>query len=105
MVADPFLCLKFNRLKATVHRVTPINVRTSEHHYCLQDLEHCYIYYLFLTVRWEPPPKESQNGIITGYKIKWRRAGKGNTQTVSTDGSRRLYAITGTPMGKPIMYR
>jgi neogenin len=47
-------------------------------------------------VRWEPPPKESQNGIITGYKIKWRRAGKGNTQTVSTDGSRRLYAITGT---------
>jgi hypothetical protein len=46
-------------------------------------------------VRWEPPPKESQNGVITGYKIKWRRAGKGTTQTVSTDGSRRLYAVTG----------
>ena len=47
-------------------------------------------------MRWEPPAKESQNGIITGYKIKWRRGGKGgNTQTVSTDGSRRLYAITG----------
>jgi len=47
-------------------------------------------------VRWEPPPKESQNGVITGYKIKLRRAaGKSQTQTFSTDGSRRLYAITG----------
>ena len=46
-------------------------------------------------MRWEPPPKESQNGILTGYKIKWRTAGSKNTQTVSTDGSRRLYAVTG----------
>ena len=23
-----------------------------------------------LIVRWEPPPKESQNGIITGYKLR-----------------------------------
>lgn len=23
-----------------------------------------------LIVRWEPPPKESQNGVITGYKLR-----------------------------------
>ena len=56
-------------------------------------------------VRWEPPPKESQNGVLTGYKLKWRKSGKGSgardgTQTVSTDGSRRLYAISGLQKGK-----
>ena len=60
----------------------------------------------FVPVRWEPPPKESQNGVLTGYKLKWRKAGKGSgsgrdgTQTVSTDGSRRLYAISGLAKGK-----
>jgi neogenin len=48
-----------------------------------------------IIVRWEPPPKESQNGIITGYKIRWRSKGKGKSEIVTTDGSRRLYAITG----------
>ena len=55
-----------------------------------------------ITVRWEPPPKESQNGVLTGYKLKWRKSGKGSlgSQTVSTDGSRRLYAIAGLKKGK-----
>ena len=46
-------------------------------------------------MRWEAPPKESQNGVLTGYKLKWRKSGKGRDgiNTVSTDGSRRLYAI------------
>lgn len=48
-----------------------------------------------LIVRWEPPPKESQNGIITGYKIRWRPRGKGHSEILTTDGSRRLYAVTG----------
>ena len=48
-----------------------------------------------IIVRWEPPPKESQNGIITGYKLRWRRKGKGKSEIVTTDGSRRLYAISG----------
>ena len=34
-------------------------------------------------VRWEPPPKESQNGIITGYKIRWRPRGKGQSEMVN----------------------
>ena len=48
-----------------------------------------------IIVRWEPPPKESQNGIITGYKIRWRPKNKGHSEMVTTDGSRRLYALTG----------
>ena len=53
-------------------------------------------------MRWEPPPKESQNGVLTGYKLRWRKSGKGGggSQTVSTDGSRRLYAISGLNKGK-----
>lgn len=53
-------------------------------------------------MRWEPPPKESQNGVLTGYKLRWRKSGKGGggSQTVSTDGSRRLYAISGLSKGK-----
>ena len=66
--------------------------------------------FLFFSVRWEPPPKESQNGVLTGYKLKWRKSGKGisgrdGTQTVSTDGSRRLYAISGLQKGKQYQVR
>ena len=66
--------------------------------------------YFLVPVRWEPPPKESQNGVLTGYKLKWRKSGKGisgrdGTQTVSTDGSRRLYAISGLQRGKQYQVR
>ncbi|XP_059093555.1 neogenin-like isoform X2 [Tigriopus californicus] len=53
-----------------------------------------------LIIRWEPPPKESQNGILTGYKIRWRRKGKGKSDIFTTDGSRRLFAITGLDNGQ-----
>jgi neogenin len=53
-----------------------------------------------LIVRWEPPPPESQNGIITGYKLRWRKAKGGEPEVVTTDGSRRLFAITGLKNGK-----
>ena len=54
-----------------------------------------------IIVRWEPPPKESQNGIITGYKIRWRPKGKvSGSEMVTTDGSRRLYALTGLKKDK-----
>ena len=40
--------------------------------------------------------------MLTGYKLKWRKSGKSSSgsQTVSTDGSRRLYAISGLKKGK-----
>lgn len=57
-----------------------------------------------IIVRWEPPPRESQNGVITGYKLRWRRgkgsrssaaaASVGKSEVVTTDGGRRLYAIS-----------
>jgi hypothetical protein len=50
-------------------------------------------------IRWEPPPAESQNGLITGYKLRWRKKGD-ESEVVTTDGSRRLFAITGLKNGK-----
>nr|XP_034321559.1 neogenin isoform X1 [Crassostrea gigas] len=48
-----------------------------------------------LIVRWEPPPREHQNGKITGYKIRYKMKGASrNGATVTTDGNRRLYALT-----------
>ena len=52
-----------------------------------------------LIVRWEPPPPESQNGVITGYKLRWRKKGD-ESEVVTTDGSRRLFAITSLKNGK-----
>ncbi|KFM76351.1 hypothetical protein X975_12770, partial [Stegodyphus mimosarum] len=50
-------------------------------------------------VRWEPPPKESQNGVIMGYKIRYKLKGSRRGDTVTTDGNRRLYALTGLEKG------
>ena len=56
--------------------------------------------------RWEPPPKESRNGIITGYKIRWRKDVKADkTEVITTDGSRRLYVISGLEQGQTYQVR
>lgn len=59
-------------------------------------------------VRWEPPPADQQNGVLTGYKIRYkpksggggRRGGgvatpSGASSTVTTDASRRFVTLTG----------
>ncbi|XP_068225659.1 neogenin isoform X5 [Palaemon carinicauda] len=47
-----------------------------------------------LILRWEPPPRKHQNGVITGYKIRYKERGKpGSTKTKTTDGNRRLFAL------------
>ncbi|KAL3202069.1 hypothetical protein MRX96_042706 [Rhipicephalus microplus] len=48
-----------------------------------------------IIIRWEPPPKDSQNGIITGYKIRYKLKGSRRGDTITTDGNRRLYALSG----------
>lgn len=61
------------------------------------------LYTIFLcmqsvTVRWEAPPKEGRNGIITGYKLRYRkrdRRGERRGDTVTTAGDRRLYTLVG----------
>ncbi|KAB7501983.1 Neogenin [Armadillidium nasatum] len=47
-----------------------------------------------LILRWEPPPPMDQNGIITGYKIRYKKRGSPGTTTKTTDGNRRLYVLT-----------
>ncbi|XP_074661525.1 neogenin-like [Tubulanus polymorphus] len=47
-----------------------------------------------IIVRWEPPPKEERNGLITGYKIRYKKLSSRHVYTVTTDGYRRMYALT-----------
>lgn len=47
-----------------------------------------------LILRWEPPPEESRNGVITGYKIRFKKREDQRSRTITTDGNRRLYALT-----------
>ncbi|XP_066989583.1 neogenin isoform X3 [Macrobrachium rosenbergii] len=47
-----------------------------------------------LILRWEPPPRKHQNGVITGYKIRYKERGKpSSAKTKTTDGNRRLFAL------------
>uniref|UniRef100_A0A224XGP9 Putative neural cell adhesion molecule l1 n=1 Tax=Panstrongylus lignarius TaxID=156445 RepID=A0A224XGP9_9HEMI len=47
-------------------------------------------------VRWEPPPLEGRNGVITGYKLRYRmRDRRGRSETVTTAGDRRLWVLNG----------
>uniref|UniRef100_A0A6A7FSF1 Neogenin n=2 Tax=Hirondellea gigas TaxID=1518452 RepID=A0A6A7FSF1_9CRUS len=55
-----------------------------------------------LIIQWEAPPLEHQNGVITGYKIRFRErrggaggGGPGGGGTRTPDGSMRLYALNG----------
>ncbi|KAL1444292.1 hypothetical protein MTO96_007078 [Rhipicephalus appendiculatus] len=42
---------------------------------------------------------ETQNGIITGYKIRYKLKGSRRGDTITTDGNRRLYALSGLEKG------
>ncbi|XP_072749484.1 neogenin isoform X4 [Anoplolepis gracilipes] len=62
-----------------------------------------------IIVRWEPP-LEGQNGIITGYKIRYRRyphdSRSGDRRppiTVTTEGNQRLYVLNG--LEKHVVYQ
>ncbi|XP_043278959.1 neogenin isoform X2 [Venturia canescens] len=48
-----------------------------------------------IIIRWEPP-LEGQNGIITGYKIRYRRQDRRfHTNTITTEGNQREYTLSG----------
>ncbi|XP_047363534.1 neogenin isoform X5 [Vespa velutina] len=56
-----------------------------------------------IIVRWEPP-LDGQNGIITGYKIRYRRHDRRfSPNSVTTEGNQRLYVITG--LEKHVIYQ
>lgn len=45
-------------------------------------------------MRWQPPPLEQQNGQITGYKIRYRKAKK-HVQVETTPANLRHYELRG----------
>lgn len=62
--------------------------------------------YIFqsIIVRWEPP-LEGQNGIITGYRIRYRRYphDRRTPITVTTEGNQRLHVLNG--LEKHVVYQ
>ncbi|CAH1125665.1 unnamed protein product [Ceutorhynchus assimilis] len=58
-----------------------------------------------IVVRWEPPPPEAQNGIILGYKIKYRKSGKGKGTTFTTTAGDRHYVIKDLERGAAYQIR
>ncbi|XP_029037667.2 neogenin-like isoform X3 [Osmia bicornis bicornis] len=56
-----------------------------------------------IIIRWEPP-LEGQNGIITGYKIRYRRHDRGSQPvTITTEGNQRSRVLTG--LEKHVVYQ
>ncbi|XP_076679661.1 neogenin protein frazzled isoform X8 [Andrena cerasifolii] len=56
-----------------------------------------------ILIRWEPP-LEGQNGIITGYKIRYRRHDRGSQPvTITTEGNQRSRVLTG--LEKHVVYQ
>ncbi|XP_011334023.1 neogenin isoform X5 [Ooceraea biroi] len=62
-----------------------------------------------IIIRWEPP-LEGQNGIITGYRIRYRRyphdprsGDRRSPITVTTEGNQRLYVLNG--LEKHVVYQ
>ncbi|KAL1513925.1 hypothetical protein ABEB36_003263 [Hypothenemus hampei] len=59
-----------------------------------------------IVVRWEPPSLDTQNGIILGYKIKYRKSsGKGKGTTFTTPASDRHYVIKDLERGSVYQIR
>ncbi|KAF0761702.1 neogenin isoform X1 [Aphis craccivora] len=49
-----------------------------------------------INIRWEHPPKSSQNGVITGYKIRYKKPDKKSSgDTITTAGDNLEYQISG----------
>lgn len=42
-----------------------------------------------ILVQWEPPPPETKNGDITGYKIKYKKSGRKKANTITTAANDR----------------
>ena len=53
-----------------------------------------YCVFKSVEVHWEPPPVDDCNGIITGYKLRYRER-QDKASTITTDGNRRDYVIAG----------
>lgn len=52
----------------------------------------CFLLPQSIMVRWQPPPAQSQNGEITGYKIRYRK-GSRRSEAAETTGGSQLYQL------------
>lgn len=46
-----------------------------------------------VVLRWQPPPEGTQNGLITGYKIRYKEKGDRRGETITTDANIRSKEI------------
>ncbi|XP_031342956.1 neogenin isoform X2 [Photinus pyralis] len=51
-----------------------------------------------IIIRWEPPPPEGQNGVITGYKLRFRKVNK-KGDTITTPGNLRIFPLNNLERG------
>lgn len=88
--------LKYHRRVLLLHDcLESINIRL--HYPIALDTASVYFARQSIVVNWEPPPDGSQNGIITGYKVRCRQKQRGerSASTVTTDGNLRIWELTG----------
>ncbi|XP_036362516.1 neogenin-like isoform X9 [Octopus sinensis] len=52
-----------------------------------------------IIVRWEPPPKDHQNGPIVGYKIRFKKKGSRRGKTVTTASNVKFQPLTDLEKG------
>ena len=48
-----------------------------------------------LVLRWQPPPVGDRNGMITGYKIRYKKEGERKGSAVTEDANQRSFALSG----------
>lgn len=58
-----------------------------------------------IMVRWQPPPAQSQNGEITGYKIRYRKGSRRSEAAETTGGSQLYQLIDGLERGTEYSFR
>ena len=46
-------------------------------------------------MRWQPPPADERNGMITGYKIRYKKDGDRKGAAVTEDANQRSFALNG----------
>uniref|UniRef100_A0A8C6KPC3 Contactin-3 n=1 Tax=Nothobranchius furzeri TaxID=105023 RepID=A0A8C6KPC3_NOTFU len=57
-----------------------------------------------IKVSWQPPPRGAQNGVISAYKIKYRKTGRRGDQE-AIEPNNFWYLFTGTsPLSRPPLY-
>lgn len=70
-------------MHAKQNEMTTNNHKHMQNNFQLSSLLHLLNVLIFLQsikVSWQPPPHSAQNGVITAYKIKYRKTGRRGDQ-------------------------